>query len=117
MDALNKELDVKDVLVVLYKMPSLKIDAMPMIGDLQELRMKKAQKIIDQCIKNLETANHKKIYIFENRISIAELKKELDFTKELIVLHTPNQSSFIKSLFSANGYAHQIHFEEIQTSL
>lgn len=113
IDALNKELGQNDVLIIIYKIPSLRLEAMPMIGDLHELRIKKANKTIKLWSEQISSTKQKKIYIFENRISLKEIKNDVDFSVNSIVLHTPAQSKVIKSLFSSNGDLKSLQFREI----
>jgi hypothetical protein len=117
LDALNKELGPEDMLIILYKMPSLRLEAMPMIGDLHELRIKKANKMIQLWSDQVSGAKRKKIYIFENRISLKDIKEEIDFSINSIVFHTPTQSKIIKSLFSSNGDLKSLQFKEIPTNI
>ncbi|MCC5924591.1 MAG: hypothetical protein JJT77_12465 [Crocinitomicaceae bacterium] len=116
IDALNEELKQQDVLVVIYKMPSLQLEAMPMIGDLHELRKKKANKMIQHWTENISKVEQKKVYIFENRISLKEIKKDIDFSINSVVFHTPNQSSILKSLFSANGEFKNLQYLEVSNN-
>ncbi|MCC5924392.1 MAG: hypothetical protein JJT77_11450, partial [Crocinitomicaceae bacterium] len=74
---------------------------------------KKANKTIKLWSEQISSTKQKKIYIFENRISLKEIKNDVDFSVNSIVLHTPAQSKVIKSLFSSNGDLKSLQFREI----
>lgn len=89
-----------DLLHVVMELPEMKLDAMPLIGDLKEIRYRKANAQIENWHKALDlNIKGVKPLIFHERVTSNKLAVKLDKLDELIVFGMPHQEKVIRPLF------------------
>ena len=89
-----------DRLYVLMELPELKSDAMPLIGDLKEIRYRKAKAQLENWHQNmnLKIQGFKSI-IFQEGITTKKLTAELHDLGKLLIFGMPHQEKEVRKLF------------------
>ena len=93
-------LEERDALYVLYQLPRVKLEAIPLIGDLKEIRFQKARRKISEWFDSFGLANTSCYpLVYEKRIGIKQLKDDLPKANELTVIGSESQEEFLYQLF------------------
>lgn len=89
-----------DYLYVLMELPELKSDAMPLIGDLKEIRYRKAKAQLQNWYQNISfKIEDFKPIIFQEGITPKKLSAHLLEIDKLLVFGMPHQEKGVRKLF------------------
>lgn len=89
-----------DRLYVIMQLPDIKSDAMPLIGDLKEIRFRKAKAQIDEWYEGVRiNFSDFKPIIFQENITPNKLSHKLHNYDHLLVFGMPHQEKGVRKLF------------------
>lgn len=89
-----------DRLHVIYQLSRVKMESIPLIGDLKEIRLQKARRKIIEWFESLELQEVTCFpLVYEQRVGVKQLKADLPQSDELVVLGTEEQEQFLCQLF------------------
>lgn len=94
-DLVNEE----DVLTVVYRLPEVKADAMPLIGDLREIRLKKAKRNIEDWFnKNELTVKSFSPFVYDQKVTPEIIRINLNGDERFLILYEKGKLEGLQKL-------------------
>ena len=114
---LTSFLEEKDVLSVMYRLPRVKTEAMPLIGDLRELRLKKAKRQLTEWFERNNIPVQKfNPFVFDERITPENIRISLNGDQRFLVLYEKGQLNQLKSILNGVLSGRDVDYHELSNS-
>lgn len=114
---LTSLLEKKDVLSVMYRLPMVKTEAMPLIGDLRELRLKKAKRQLSEWFERNNIPVQKfNSFVFDERITHDHIRISLNGDQRFLVLYEKGQLNHLKSMLNRVLSDREVDYHELNNS-
>lgn len=111
---LSSNVEQDDVLTIIYQLPKVKHDAMPLIGDLRELRLEKAKRQLVNWFENNKFPVLKfNPFVIDEQITSDYLKLRLNGDERFLILYEKHQLNNLKDLFNKPLKNREVEFKEL----
>ncbi len=111
---LSSYLKDNDLLSVLYRLPKVKSEAMPLIGDLRELRLKKAKRqLVSWYEQNKIPALKFNPFVFDEGITAENIRISLNGDQRFLILYEKEQLMDLKKMFKDVLADREVEFKEL----
>lgn len=108
LETIRVSVNQDDKLTVFYELPYANNTAVPLIGDLAEIRLQKATRLVLNWVEPITDSVHSYETNISFNINKEEIQKKLEDTRPTLFMGSKSLVDRLSKLFATNGYAKHI---------
>ncbi len=108
LETIRVSVNQDDKLTVFYELPYANNTAVPLIGDLAEIRLQKATRLVLNWVEPITDSVHSYETNISFNINKEEVQKKLEDTRPTLFMGSKSLVDRLSKLFATNGYAKHI---------